>query len=90
MRDKPNGWIVRRAARRQACMADARRLIMEDERQAYYAAHRCAACARADGDAAQFMQWTKMAKEVAKQLPLAEMDRDTLQRIIDDALSRRL
>jgi hypothetical protein len=49
---------------------DARVLIQESERNAYYAAQRLAARSRAEGNLAEFWHWARVASEVAHVSPL--------------------
>jgi hypothetical protein len=57
---------------------------LEDEPQAYYAAQRLAARSRARGDVAAFTHWAKVAAEVARVSPIAEMDLKTVQKIAEE------
>ena len=59
---------------RRLWQQDARELISRDERSAYYTAQRLAARARAEGDRASLVHWVKVAAEVARASPVAEMD----------------
>jgi hypothetical protein len=77
-------WLQRRRDIRRRWQADARRLIGEDESRAYYSAQRRAARSRKQGDRAGFWHWAKVASEVARLSPIAEMDRAVLQRIVDE------
>jgi hypothetical protein len=78
----------RRAIRRR-WQADARALVRADEVDAYYKAQRRATRARVDGDKAEFYHWAKVAAEVARIAPLAEMDLDVLQALVADEERRR-
>lgn len=64
-------------------------LAAEQSRTSYYEAHRRAAAARAHGDSDEFWHWTKVAAEIACINPTAEMDTETLTRIVDHALGKR-
>jgi hypothetical protein len=81
-------WIDGRRAVRRRWQTDARSLIGTDERGAYYAAQRFAAHNRVRGDRAEFWHWAKVASEVARLSPVAEMDRNVVESIIDEE-SRR-
>lgn len=77
-------WIDRRRAIRRRWQADARALIEIDEVNAYYDAQRRAARARRRGDRAEFYHWAKVAAEIARIAPLAEMDIDVLRAVVDE------
>lgn len=62
--------------------------MQEDEHGAYYEAHRLAARARAEGRGSEFAHWAKVAAEVARISPRAEMDLATVQSIVDEELRR--
>lgn len=81
-------WIERRRAIRRRWKADALKLILKDERLAYYAAQRLAARSRAQGDRREFVHWAKAAAEVARLSPVAEMDLATVQAIADEEMGR--
>lgn len=81
-------WLERRRAIRLRWQSDARELIRIDEPRAYYAAQRLAARARANGSAHAFLHWTKVAAEVARVSPRAEMDLAMVQAIVDEELRR--
>lgn len=80
-------WLDHRQAIRRRWQADARSLIADDEPGAYYVAQRRAARSRIQGDHAGFWHWAKVASEVARLSPTAEMDRTVLQRIVDSEAS---
>lgn len=63
-------------------------LILDDEHGAYYAAQRQAARSRNAGDMAEFWHWAKVASEVARLSPHAEMDLRLVQTIADEEQSR--
>ena len=72
------GWIrtfveQRRAARRR-WKTDAKELVSADPVEAYYRAQRLAARFRCAGEAQEFWHWSKVAAEVARIEPQAEMD----------------
>lgn len=81
-------WIERRRAIRRRWKTDARKLVLKDERHAYYAAQRLAARSRARGDRREFVHWAKVAAEVARLSPIAEMDLATVQAIADEEMAR--
>lgn len=72
-------WVERRRAIRRRWQADARALVAAGEASAYYEAQVCATRARRRGDRAEFYHWAKVAAEVARIAPLAEMDIAVLQ-----------
>lgn len=82
-------WLERRRAIRQRWQADARILVAADEVNAYYAAQRRAARARAGGDAAELFHWAKVAAEVARLAPRAAMDIGVVRAIAADEETRR-
>ena len=67
---------------RHRWQADARALVAADEAGAYYDAQRQAARARVSGDKAEFYHWAKVAAEVARIAPLAEMDIDVVRAVV--------
>lgn len=67
---------------------DARVLIRQDERKAYYTAQRLAARSRADGNRAEFWHWARVASEVARVSPVAEMDLEIVKAIADEEQNR--
>lgn len=67
-------WLERRRNIRQRWQADARNLILNDERNAYCAAQRLAARSRFEGNVAEFWHWAKVTSEVARLSPHAEID----------------
>lgn len=75
-------WIERRRAIRRRWRADARALIEIDEVNAYYNAQRRAA-------RAEFCHWAKVAAEIARIAPLAQMDIDTLRSVVSEEERRR-
>lgn len=77
-------WIERRRTIRRRWQADARALIATDAVNAYYDAQRRAARARRRGDRAGFYHWAKVAAEVARIAPLAEMDIDVVRAVVDE------
>ncbi len=81
-------WLERRRAIRRRWQADARRLVRDDEPGAYYQAQRLAARARAEGRGSEFAHWAKVAAEVARISPRADMDFATVPAIADAELRR--
>lgn len=67
-------WLERRRMIRRRWQADARALVAADQTGAYYDAQRRAARARVCGDRDEFYHWAKVAAEVARITPFAEMD----------------
>lgn len=61
-------------------------LSVSDAQTAYYGAQRLAARSRAGGDVSEFLHWTKVAAEVARIAPAAEMDIAVVQAIVDDEM----
>lgn len=82
-------WIERRRTIRRRWHADARALVATDAANAYYQAQRLAARARIGGDRAEFHHWAKVAAEVARIAPLAEMDIDMVRAVVRDEERRR-
>ncbi len=68
--------------------ADARALVAGDERAAYYEAQRLAAQARASGRRGDFLHWAKVAAEVARLSPHAEMDLAVVHVIVENDTRR--
>lgn len=83
------GWIERRRSIRRRWQADARALVVTDAANAYYEAQRLAARARVGGDRAEFYHWAKVAAEVARIAPLAEMDLDIVRPVVRDEERRQ-
>lgn len=81
-------WLEKRRNIKRRWQADARALILNDERNAYYAAQRLAARSRFKGDRAEFWHWAKVASEVARLSPHAEMDLSVVQSIADEEAAR--
>jgi hypothetical protein len=82
-------WLRRRQEIRRRWQADARVLVEQDEVGAYYEAQRRAARARTSGQAGEFLHWAKVAAEVARISPRAEMDFATVQAVVDAETRRR-
>lgn len=82
-------WVEQRRATRRRWQADARALVIADEANAYYEAQRSAARARVRGDRAEFFHWAKVAAEVARLTPRAEMDVDVVRAIAGEEERRQ-
>ncbi len=80
-------WIERRRLLRLRREGDARALIAQDERNAYYEANRLATHARVEGDALMLWHWMSVAAEVAKLSQKAEMDAAKVKRLVDEVLA---
>lgn len=80
-------WLKRRRQIRLDWQADAQQLIRENEHDAYYAAQRHIARSRANRDRKAFMHWAKVAAEVARLSPFAEMEITKVRQIADEELS---
>lgn len=76
-------WIERRKAMRRRWQEDARNLAATDPVNAYYQAQRLAARHRARGNAAEYWHWAKVAAEVARIEPRADMDFEVVKAIAD-------
>jgi len=75
-------WVERRRMIRNRWQADARALIAADTAGAYYDAQRRAARARVCGDRAEFYHWAKVAAEIARIAPFAEMDIEVVRALV--------
>jgi len=82
-------WAERRRTIRRRWQADARALVADGEANAYYEAQRRAARARHWDDRAEFYHWVKVAAEVARIAPLAEMDIEVVRAVVDDEERRQ-
>lgn len=74
-------WFERWQERRRRVRKDARQLVKEGERTAYYRAQRLATIARTRGNASEFIHWAKTAAEIAR-ISNAEMNFEELKRIV--------
>jgi len=88
MFDLFSNWIEKRRQIRQRWQQDARTLIEKHGRQAYYEAQRLAARSRAQGDRSGFWHWAKVASEIARLSPVAEMDMKVVQTIADEEMQK--
>jgi hypothetical protein len=82
-------WIEHRRTIRRRWQADARRLAATDPVGAYYDAQRRAARSRAQGNAGEYRHWAKVASEVARIEPRAEMDFEVVKAIADQERAGR-
>jgi hypothetical protein len=77
-------WIEERRRIRRRWQKDAREMIEIHDRRAYYEAQRLAARNRAQGNRSAFWHWAKVASEIARLSPVAEMDMTIVQAIADE------
>ncbi|KQW26412.1 hypothetical protein ASE36_20750 [Rhizobium sp. Root274] len=82
-------WIERRRAIRRRWQEDARRLAATDPVNAYYEAQRRAARSRAQGLTNEYWHWARVASEVARIEPRAEMDFEVVKAIADQETTGR-
>ncbi|MDS7598335.1 hypothetical protein [Agrobacterium tumefaciens] len=82
-------WIEHRRAIRRRWQEDARQLAASDPINAYYEAQRRAARSRAQGHVSEYRHWAKVASEVARIEPRAEMDFEVVKAIADQEAARR-
>lgn len=82
-------WWERRRTIRRRWQVDARALVATDEVNAYYEAQRRATRARVRTDRAEFYHWAKVAAEVARVAPLAEMDIDVVRAVVAEVERHR-
>ena len=64
----------------------ARAMIVKHGHHAYYEAQRLAARCRAQGNGSEFWHWAKVASEVTRLSPDAEMDMKVVQAIADEEM----
>ncbi|WP_119258576.1 hypothetical protein [Shinella zoogloeoides] len=76
-------WIEHRREIRRRWQEDARQLAAVDPVNAYYEAQRRAARSRTRGNAGDYWHWTKVASEVARIEPRADMDFAVVKAIAD-------
>lgn len=81
-------FIEHRRRIRQRWQDDARRLALLEEANAYYEAQRRAARARARKNRAEFLHWAKVAAEIARISPEADMDPVVLRGVVEKELDR--
>lgn len=82
------GWIEKRRQFRRRWQQDARVMIERHGRLSYYEAQRLAARCRSQGDRSGFWHWAKVAAEVARLSPVAEMDMKVVQAIADEEMQK--
>ena len=83
-------WVQHRRAIRRSWRSEARQLVATDEVNAYYEAQRRAARARYHEDRDEFYHWAKVAAEVARLSPRAEMNIEIVRRIADEEETKRM
>lgn len=76
-------WIEHRRAIRRRWQQDARRLATSDPIGAYYEAQRRALRSRVQGNAGEYWHWAKVASEVARIEPRAEINFEVVKSIAD-------
>ncbi|NGO66086.1 hypothetical protein G6N76_20720 [Rhizobium daejeonense] len=76
-------WLARRRARRRRWQTDARLLAISDPAGSYYEAQRRAFHSRSTGDLYEFWYWSKVASEIARIEPRAEIDFAVLKAVSD-------
>ncbi|HBF28519.1 MAG TPA: hypothetical protein DDW73_02630 [Rhizobium sp.] len=76
-------WISHRRAIRLRWQVDARLLAGLDPTGAYYEAQRRALRSRWQGDFHEYWHWAKVASEIARIEPRAEMDFEILKDLAD-------
>ncbi len=81
-------WIEKRRQIRVRWQQDARTMIERHGRHAYYEAQRLAARSRAKRDRSGFWHWAKVASEVARLSPVAEMDMKVVQANADEEMRK--
>jgi len=82
-------WIEKRRQIRRRWQQDARMMIGRHGSDAYYEAQRQAARSRAMQDKSGFWHWAKVASEVARLSPVAEMDMQIVQAIVDEEMRKQ-
>lgn len=81
-------WIEKRRQIRRGWQRDAQTMVERHGRHAYYEAQRLAARSRAIRDKSDFWHWAKVASEVARLSPVAEMDMKMVQEITDEEMRK--
>jgi len=81
-------FVEQRQTARRRWEADARKLVSADPVDAYYHAQRLAARCRCAGETDEFGHWSKVAAEVARIEPLAEMNYAKVKAINDREKAR--
>lgn len=82
-------WLGQRRAIRRRWQTDAKLLAGRDPVSAYYEAQRRAFRGRSEGDFHEYWHWAKVASEIARIEPRAEMDFDILKNLSDQEKSGR-
>jgi hypothetical protein len=82
-------WIARQREIRRRWRANASRLVRLDPQTAYLWGPTTGGAIPRSGDASEFLHWTKVAAEVARIAPAAEMEIAVVQAIFDDEMRRR-
>jgi hypothetical protein len=82
-------WLTHRRAIRRRWQADARLLAISDPAASYYEAQRRAFHSRSSGDTDECWHWSKVASEIARTEPRAEMDFAVLKALSDQDKSGR-
>ena len=82
-------WLAHRRAIRRRWQADARLLAISDPAASYYEAQRRAFHSRSSGDTDECWHWSKVASEIARTEPRAEMDFAVLKALSDQDKSGR-
>lgn len=76
-------WLGHRRAIRRRWQTDAKLLAGRDPVRAYYEAQRRAFRSRSECDFQEYWHWAKVASEIARIEPRAEMDFDILKILSD-------
>lgn len=84
MIDWIRAFVEQRRAARRRWKVDAKKLVSADPMEAYYRAQRLAARFRCAGEAREYWHWSKVAAEVARIEPQAEMDFAVLKAINEE------
>ena len=82
-------WLAHRRAIRRRWQADARLLAISDPAGSYYEAQRRAFHSRSTGELDEFWHWSKVASEIARIEPRAEMDFSFVEALSDQEKARR-
>ena len=82
-------WLAHRRAIRRRWQADARLFAISDPAGSYYEAQRRAFHSWSTGDLDEFGHWSKVASEIARREPRAEMDFAVLKALSDQEKAGR-
>lgn len=82
-------WLAHRLTIRRRWQADARLIAISDPAGSYYEAQRRAFHSRSTGDLDLFWHWSKVASEIARIEPRAEMDFTVLKALSDQEKAGR-